>query len=734
MSFSVHNKVEMTLMHIISFICPTALIFALLANTLLDRTIKIMLYFLLQGIEEVIGATDNCIFTVSNYATATSDPENGNDQDQFACCVNNSCTFYSFEDALTNVTNNVIIDIKTSIEVTSTIYVENVNNILIRSQSNVLVLCANTGGLRFVSCSNITIKGIILQGCGGLWFNNSSNITIQDCSFHNSTGQAVVISGKLRDVCIKDCQFTHNNNYSGLGSAIWYLSGTVDNPPAVLNINNCNFTSNGPAESVVYICSSTSNVHQIVLLQDSVFISNQGVPIFLSNAHINVLGTMLVRQNTANSGGGVYSTDSIIEFCDCSVQFYDNSVTASGGAVYLYNSDLIFGFNTSAQFENNDASRPGGGIFSEVGSLITFGNNSVITFTNNSARIEAFGGSGGAIHATIHTDILFTDNSLVTFNSNKAGYFGGAITAHNSSNIKLDGNCTVRFNSNSFGERRWRGGAIVIVDFSHMLFNENCMVDFNGNYGGTGGAIRSHNSEIFINGNSVVKFCNNKASFQGGAISLEGGHSGFSVNGTSTVIFENNTAYNAGGAIYAYRIANISFGGNAVLKFAHNSAAVGGVFYVRSDILCHKNSTVTFIDNHAIREGGAVYILQSAILFGDNSIVTFSRNTANEGGAVYASNNLWMLLNGKTRVTFVNNTATTRGGAVYVRDSNILFNTPLIFFWDNSAQYGPAVYCDGDSSLRFDRALANYTFEDGENLYVGSNCNVSAEKYTCEYK
>ena len=537
------------------------------------------------------GATDNCIFTVSDYATVTSDPGSGNDQDQFACCVDNSCTFDSFEDALTNVTNNVIIDIKTSSEVISTVNVENVNNILIRSQSNVTVLCANTGGLRFVSCSNITIKGIILQGCEGLQFSNPSNITVQDCSFYNSTGQAVVISGKLRDVYIKDCQFTHNNNYSGLGSAIWYLSGTVDNPPAVLSISNCNFTSNGPAESVVYIRSATSKVHHIVLLEDSVFISNQGVPIFLSNAHIDVLGTMLIRQNTAKSGGGVYSSNSIIEFYDSSVQFYDNSVIASGGAVYLYNSDLIFGFNSSVQFENNDASKPGGGIFSTIGSLITFGNNSMVTFTNNSAKLKTFDGrggaiyatyntyilftdnslvtfnsnivgySGGAIYATRNTDILFTDNSLVTFNSNIIGYSGGAIGAYRHSSIKLDGNCTVIFNSNSFIEKGQIVGGAIEIHSSHMLFNENCVVDFNGNSGVWGGAIRSHNSEIFINGNSIVSFRNNKANISGGAIILNGGHANFSVNGSSTLIFDNNTAYGAGGAIFAYRITDILFGG-----------------------------------------------------------------------------------------------------------------------------------------------------------------------------
>jgi len=188
--------------------------------------------------------------------------------------------------------------------------------------------------LHFLSCSNLIIEGIIWQGCGGLQLTSPSNAIIQDCSFHQSTGQVVLISGMPEDVYIKDCQFTHNNDYSSHGSAIWYSPGTVANHPPVLGINNCNFTSNGPVTSVVYISSLTSNVRHSLLLQDSMFISNQEVPIYLSNAHMLVLGTVLIRQNTASSRGGGFGTNSIIEFNDVSVQFYDNSATASGGAVF----------------------------------------------------------------------------------------------------------------------------------------------------------------------------------------------------------------------------------------------------------------------------------------------------------------------------------------------------------------------------------------------------------------
>ncbi|XP_065903979.1 probable outer membrane protein pmp6 [Dysidea avara] len=736
---------------------------------LLARTTGVfLLLFFLQGIERVKGDTDPCVYTVSDYDDVSNDPGNG--QDQLACCVTGNCTFHSFEDALGNVTNNLVIDIETSVVLSSSLTIENFDNILIRSQINATVLCADVGNLRFVSCSNVTIEGIIWQGCGGPRFHNSSNITIQDCYFHNSTRQAVRMSEMSGDVHIKDCQFTHNNDYRGHGSAIHYSFQTVANPPPALNINDCSFTSNGPAGSVVYISSSTSNMRYNLLLQDSVFINNQGVPIYLSNVHMNVLGTVPIRQNTANSGGGIFSTNSIIEFDNCSVQFCDNSATV-GGAIYFQNSDVTFGLNSSVQFENNYASTSGGGIFSQSRSLITFANNSVVTFSSNRAGQGTYYSNrrGGAIYATVYADISFTDNSQVTFNSNSAGYRGGAISMNSYSNIRFGENSFVRFNNNSIGQR---GGAIEIERYSHMLFDGNSEVHFNNNSARDGGAILSYYSDIFITGNSVVIFCNNSGSSRGGAIYLDSGDSDFFVNGTSSVTFDNNTARSYGGAIYTTQYSDISFEENAAIKFTNNSASSGGVFYAsygsRTVISCRKNSTVAFIDNRATSNGGVIYIYRYAtISFGDSSAATFARNTAYRGGAVYARYYMQMSVNGyakvsfanntatyqggavyaqyyiqmsftgSTKASFVNNTATYHGGAVYISYSDIVFNAPVLF-QENSAQNGQAVYCDYGSSLRFEenlyKGLVDYYGEEGDNLHVSSNCGITVEKYTCKCK
>ena len=104
-----------------------------------------------------------------------------------------------------------------------------------------------------------------------------------------------------------------------------YSYETTSNPSTMLSINNCSFTSNGPSGNVIYTASSSSSFHPVLLLQDSVLTNNQDVPacLYLSNVHAKVLGTVLIRHNSAILGEGIFSTN-FIEFNNCSVQFNSN--------------------------------------------------------------------------------------------------------------------------------------------------------------------------------------------------------------------------------------------------------------------------------------------------------------------------------------------------------------------------------------------------------------------------
>ena len=348
----------------------------------------LLLYYLLC-IEDAIGA-EQCVYLVNGV-----DINNGSTdgQGQLSCCTTESCIFSSLEEALGNVTiDNVVINITIDVVLSSVLAIENNDDITIVGLNNPTVFCTNTGGVHFVSGTNVTINGITWNGCGfndtnnsiiipGIAFYNSSNVAVLDCSFYNSTGQAVFLSNMSGDVHINGCLFTRNNECSGHGTAMHYSSGDTLQPLFI--VNNCNFTLNGPAESVIYIEGLN---RQPLSLQNSVFNSNQGVPIYVSDTSLLVSGTVLFQQNMAENGGGIFSVDSFIAFDSNSmVRFTENIANLDGGAVYLSNSTISFGANLSAEFENNRANELGGSIFSNTQILITI-SDSLVMFRDNTAN------------------------------------------------------------------------------------------------------------------------------------------------------------------------------------------------------------------------------------------------------------------------------------------------------------------------------------------------------------
>ena len=108
---------------------------------------------------------------------------------------------------MTNLASNVLINITTDVELSSIIAVVDLANIIITGHNYPIVNCNNSGGLHLMSCYNCTIEGITWEGCGVinisddhivdpvLQLTNSSTITIYKCSFQQSIGKAVVLSG-----------------------------------------------------------------------------------------------------------------------------------------------------------------------------------------------------------------------------------------------------------------------------------------------------------------------------------------------------------------------------------------------------------------------------------------------------------------------------------------------------------------------------------------------------------
>ena len=583
--------------------------------------------------------------------------------------------------------------------------------------------CNGIGSLKFVSCNNVTIEGVNWDRCGsvnnpGMEFDSTSNIVIQHCSFHHSSGRIFTLSG---NVSINNCLFTHNKYHRGHGAAIYYTSSYEQSTHLV--ISNCDFTLNGPAESVVYIDRSVNG-----LLQNSIFTRNQGVPIYISHTTLILNNTISFKDNKATDSRAIYSISSTVKFNDRSnVVFCNNSALYYGGAIYQIYSKMFFMGNAVVMFTSNVAVLRGGGAICQLSySSLYFLNNTEVKFTSNLAKRllknDEIQESGSAVSSMYHSLISFEGQSMVRFNGNSA-YNGGAIIAYHYSNTIFRGNSTMSFDNNIThrGNELKTGGAICAIHNSAVSFGQKSTVYFSGNDASRfGGAVYVQESSIEFHGNSAVKFSKNHGGY-GGAIASLLSH-GIRFTDNSTITFSGNTATGGGGALLVTVIVSelsdiVTFTGNSKVIFSNNSANQGGALVFRTfndpfKMNFQGNTNVTFVNNRATL-GGAMYCSTTChILFTGSAAVNFTNNKASlSGGAISVPKNSIIWFTGGSGICFDNNLARQHGGAILsVINTRITFNEicSVMFTSNRAIQQGGAVYLFDKSTITF-----------------GDSCNVS---------
>ena len=236
--------------------------------------VRVAVYFLLAII--LINSTEGSTRSISKVITIISDGKcyyntsNLHSRD----CVDRDCSYCSFDQVLSNLTSNVLINIITDITFSSIIQINGLTNISIKGHQSSLVNCNSYGGLSFTSCHNLTIEGITWKGCG--ISNNDSSypvvhlynctcITITNCTFQYSMGQVVILSGVSGDVNINYCNFSFNKHYKSNGTAISHRNSFNIDTPLYLIITDCNFYYNEGDKGVVYFGQS-AKVHEHLLL------------------------------------------------------------------------------------------------------------------------------------------------------------------------------------------------------------------------------------------------------------------------------------------------------------------------------------------------------------------------------------------------------------------------------------------------------------------------------------
>ena len=614
------------------------------------------------------------------------------------CCMHGNCSCNSLDQALANLTSNVLINITTDVTLSSIIKVSNIENVTIIGYNKPTVNCKTIGGIHFTFCHNCIMQHITWYGCGtediddhtepGLKLSNSFNITINDCNFHHSKSQALLLSKLSGDVNINHCNFVHNT-HRGHGAAIHYSSSSVTNlhQISVFTISDCNFTYNY-AKSSVYIKNRISEHTNKISFQYTKFCHNQGVSVYAINQNIYLNGTFLFQNNSAKTGAGIYISDhsTVIFGENSNVTFTQNSAKYSGGTIFLRNSNVIFDQNSMATLNNNDVFIHNGTVYSGESSNITFKANCKVVFSHNSVNR----GYGGAIFSYSNSHVIFEGNSTILISNN---------TVHNN------------------------GGGAIYSHNSYIHFEGNSSPVFCNNFAPSGGVIYSdNNSYIHFEGNSSPVFCNNLA-VRGGVIYSDD-NSYIIFEGNSSPVFSDNTADYRGGVIYSNDNSYIFFEGNSSPVFSDNTAdRDGGVIYDENSYIFFKGISSPVFSNNVASDGGGIYSYDSFIHFKENSSPVFSSNfakgyydcviickeyTAGYGGAIHSGGNSYVLFNGSSTVEFSDNTA-EYGGAIFTNDHcNVTFSdNSTVTFTNNNAVFGETVFSNtvviitGNSTVLF---------------------------------
>ena len=533
-----------------------------------------------------------------------------------------------------------------------------------------------------------------------------SNIIIQKCTFQYSLGMAIAIYFiRYDDVYINDCNFTNNNFFDHHGTAIFCIMDDLK-----VNINNCIFSYNGNAHSIIYFdYNEYFNTYRLLNLNNSIFRNNQGASVYLSKGIVlNISGEVLFENNVAENGSGIYISD---------------------------NSTVIFDENSNAKFINNSVNYNGAAIFLTHHSYVIFDQNSVVTFTDNKA-------TNGIVYSEVSSNVTFKGICEVTFSSNSVTQYGAAISSSDNSHVTFTGNSKVTFNSNVVSSNDihlQHSGTIYSENNGFVSFEDNSLTVFTNNTADYGAAIySSSDSYIIFKDNSRVTFNNNVVLYCGVLTSLL----------SSSIVYKDNTkvSYNANtisctstsnnepsaAAMCTFQGTDVIYSGHSVVTYTSNTAGGGGaIVFSESNVIIEKYSKVTFNNNIAYYSAGGAFTCykHSSVKIKDNSNVTFNSNKASQGGgAIYSYNMCNITFNDNSTSSFINNTASNNGGAILSSHlSELKFQgNSIAIFEANTADNGGSFYFTNSNITIKETSLVslynNKAVRNGGTGYFKSHC------------
>ena len=502
----------------------------------------------------------------------------------------------------------------------------------------------------FNNLQNIKLSGSLV----------GSNSTTIKCSIANANSDANpgIAFIRVKNLAVKnlkiiDCGMKHaSTSISKHGEFITHLSALYVQNSTDLLVSNVNISnSNGTGLSIV----DTNGTINII----NSFFSNNRVTL---SAEFNTILTL-------TGGGGIY-----IEYTECApgvrncnssdYVLANNSVITVENCVFQHNR-AFYNFNSSltATLDNRTyiGFGAGGGLSLQFNGQKKDVFVHVTIVLSNFSDNEANNGGGLSISSRYNTSNIHFNTSGCYFVNNSATYFGGGgvvvgfvifnIHERITHNTIIIENCSFQCNRSPVvgGGLSWHGGTELLGTRQTNYFTvRRCLFAYNQALYGSAIQINKEYFDLIPNGtflNLVIDSCT--FTYNSANVLLTTAPSGVGAVRTLSINFTNNNsiAHSGVGVVSASKV-NIQFSGytefssniltplvgdeaelgfhnNSVTIFQDNRGFLGGAILLMSGswIKVHYNSTLMFLRNVAVINGGAIYV-HFATLF--DYLISFS--------------------------------------------------------------------------------------------------------------
>ena len=413
--------------------------------------------------------------------------------------------------------SNVTLSLISGNHILSTELVVTNTNRLAMSPSNgdVTITCQHSGSFNIKSVNSVIVNGITFQKCSGSRFVNVSNLVLSELTFYSQDMASMIKLINTSTTIIRSSfigNATHSHHLmSTNGGAIIAINNTISIRESSfvsygaikggaiyatrgnkLMVQNCRFSHNRAMSGGALLADGNSYMY----ITESNFTNNvaeYGGALFIEHSNATLGGSTL-NNNTAQSDtlmtgkGGAMFVDgrSIVAITNCSIS---NNTAVSGGGLYTRDCKVFVEYS---DVSNNHAVNSGGALYCSKNSSITsnsdMSNASVSreyhfcnVFIRNNSRIinnHAYNNGGG-----LYNDGNFLSLERSHISDNFANY-GGGVYGYK---------CTMVLNGNAFtlNTAVLGGGAMCLKD-SHPTEIDNSTFSQNEVKYGKGAAIQSH--------------------------------------------------------------------------------------------------------------------------------------------------------------------------------------------------------------------------------------------------